>query len=80
MTKAFICAGQSNMAGGIVRDQLPESYLSWPNSMRCFGVDGPFNPVEHEKAGPEGIKSKKLSRTGLINRLSLSNTRSVAVI
>ena len=53
MTKAFICAGQSNMAGGIVRDQLPESYLSWPNSVRCFGVDGPFNPVEHEKAGPE---------------------------
>ena len=40
------------MAGGIDRDQLPERYLTWPHQIRCFGVDGEYNPVE-QKAGPE---------------------------
>ena len=53
MTKAFVCAGQSNMAGDVHRDELPESYHHWPQQVQCIGPEGTFSPLAQEKSGPE---------------------------
>ena len=79
MTKAFICAGQSNMAGGIVREHLPVSYLSWPKQVACYGLDGAYIPVEEEKAGPEVGMVEELTQRFPMNPWLLLNTPLVAV-
>ena len=49
----YLLAGQSNMAGGVIVEELPESVNTWPDHITCYGPEGIYSVLENEKAGPE---------------------------
>ena len=50
---AIILAGQSNMAGGVIPDELPQDCSVWPQNVQIVGPQGAYDALAFEKAGPE---------------------------
>lgn len=48
----FLLAGQSNMAGGVLVEDLPEE-LTWPESVNLITDEGLIDPSALPKGGPE---------------------------
>ncbi len=49
---SFLLAGQSNMAGGVQVDELPEAF-TWPEQVMLISEEGLMNPKDLPHGGPE---------------------------
>ncbi|GEM_PF-1942773 len=48
----FLLAGQSNMEGGVLVEELPEE-TRWPANVRLISNEGPLEPTNAPTGGPE---------------------------